>query len=55
MKFSQAMWDEPLLKELSRPGRVGTVVPSDGKVMSRFRDPASLVPASVRRGSVNHP
>ena len=55
MKFSQAMWDEPLLRELSRPGRVGTVVPSDEKVLSKFRNPASLVPASLRRVSVNLP
>lgn len=55
MKFRQAYWDEPLLNELSRPGRVGTSVPSDPKVASRFADPASLVPASVRRGSVDLP
>ena len=54
-KFRQAMWDEPLIKELSRPGRVGMAVPVDSKVRSRFRDPASLVPASVRRSSVNLP
>jgi glycine dehydrogenase subunit 2 len=54
-KFSQALWDEPLLKELSRPGRVGTTIPSDSKITSQFRDPASLIPASVRRQSVNLP
>ena len=54
-RFSQAVWDEPLLKELSRPGRVGMAVPIDARVRSRFRDPASLVPASVRRASVNLP
>ncbi len=31
------------------------VVPSDPKVASRFRDPASLVPASMRRESVDLP
>ena len=55
MKFSQAMWDEPLLKELSRPGRVGMAVPSDRKAMSRYRDPSSLVPPSLRRASVPLP
>jgi glycine dehydrogenase subunit 2 len=54
-KFSQAFWDEPLLKDLGRPGRVGISIPSDSKVTSLFRDPASLVPASVRRRSVNLP
>ena len=54
-KFSQAYWDEPLLKELSRKGRVGTEVPSDAAIRSRFRDPVSLVPKSMRRESVNLP
>jgi len=49
------MWDEPLIKELSRPGRVGMTVPSDPKVRSLFRDPASLVPTAVRRETVNLP
>jgi len=55
MKFSQAMWDEPLLRELSRPGRGGTTVPADKKVRAKFRDPSSLVPAKVRRTSVDLP
>ena len=54
-RFSQAIWDEPLLSELSRPGRVGMAVPSDSEILSKFKDPASLVPESVRRGSVNLP
>ncbi|MDG7007615.1 MAG: aminomethyl-transferring glycine dehydrogenase subunit GcvPB [Nitrososphaerota archaeon] len=54
-KFSQAYWDEPLLKELSRRGRVGTEVPCDAAIRSRFRAPASLVPKSMRRESVNLP
>jgi len=54
-RFRQAIWDEPLLSELSRPGRVGMAVPSDPKILSKFKDPASLVPESVRRGSVNLP
>ena len=54
-RFSQAYWNEPLLKDLGRPGRVGVAVPADPKVASRFKDPASLVPASVRRGSLGLP
>ncbi len=54
-RFSQAVWDEPLISELSRPGRVGMSIPSDPKILSRYRDPASLVPESVRRGSVKLP
>jgi len=40
---------------LSRPGRVGMAVPSDPKAAARFKDPAALVPQSVRRGSVELP
>ncbi len=54
-RFTQAAWDEPLIKELSRPGRVGNLVPTDSQIKSRFKDPASLVPSSVRRDSVNLP
>jgi len=54
-RFSQAFWNEPLIKDLSRPGRVGTGVPHDPKVAARFKDPASLVPQSVRRQSVELP
>jgi glycine dehydrogenase subunit 2 len=54
-KFSQAYWDEPLLKDMGREGRVGTTVPSDPIIRSRFKDPPSLVPRSVRRDSVNLP
>lgn len=54
-KFRQAYWDEPLINELSRPGRVGMLVPSDPKVRARFTDPASLVPPSLRRDTLNLP
>ena len=47
-KFRQAFWDEPLLKELSRPGRTGMVPPSDPRVSRSVRDPASLIPPSMR-------
>ncbi|HXY56239.1 MAG TPA: aminomethyl-transferring glycine dehydrogenase subunit GcvPB [Nitrososphaerales archaeon] len=55
MRYRQAMWDEPLIRELSRPGRVGMSVPSDPKVTSMYRNPSSLVPQAVRRESVNLP
>ncbi|MDG6985584.1 MAG: aminomethyl-transferring glycine dehydrogenase subunit GcvPB [Nitrososphaerota archaeon] len=54
-RFRQAVWDEPLLKELSKPGRVGSTFPVDKRVRARIRDPLSLVPSSVRRESVNLP
>jgi len=54
-KFRQADWDEPLLKELSRPGRVGASVPSDPKVMSKHKNPSLLIPSSLRREFVNLP
>src|SRR5712692_6345673 len=54
-QFRQAKWDEPLLKELSRPGRTGTSVPSDARVRGRFPDPVSLVPRGMRRDSLDLP
>jgi glycine dehydrogenase subunit 2 len=54
-KFSQAYWDEPLIGELSRSGRVGMAVPTDPAILRRFKDPASLVPASMRRQSLRLP
>ena len=55
MKFRQAHWDEPLLKDLSRPGRVGMLAPSDPSIRNRVKEPASLVPSKMRRESVNLP
>ena len=54
-RFRQADWDEPLIRDLSTPGRVGSSVPSDPAIRSKFRDPSSLVPAAMRRGSLNLP
>jgi glycine dehydrogenase subunit 2 len=48
-KFRQAFWDEPLLKDLSRPGRTGFVPPSDPLIRKSVKDPLSLVPPSMRR------
>jgi len=53
--FRQARWDEPLLKELTRPGRVGTTVHLDPVASKSFGDPSSLVPASMRRKSLELP
>jgi glycine dehydrogenase subunit 2 len=55
LKFRQAYWDEPLLKELSRAGRMGFVPPRDERVSKVVRDPSSLVPERMRRGSLNLP
>ena len=54
-KFSQAFWDEPLLRDLSVPGRVGMKVPSDPKIAAKFKDPSSLIPPDLRRASLNLP
>lgn len=54
-KFRQAYWDEPLLKELSRPGRVGTIPPADPKIARLTRDPARFIPSSMRREPANLP
>ncbi|MBI3858652.1 MAG: aminomethyl-transferring glycine dehydrogenase subunit GcvPB [Thaumarchaeota archaeon] len=54
-EFRQARWDEPLLSDLSRPGRVGTAVHFDEEASKAFKDPASLVPESMRRGALKLP
>jgi glycine dehydrogenase subunit 2 len=53
--FRQARWKEPLLNELSRSGRIGMLPPSDPSVEMEIPNPAHLVPASIRRGSVKLP
>ena len=53
--FRQARWEEPLLKELSRRGRVGTSVHIEEKALEEFPDPASLIPPKMRRESLNLP
>jgi len=55
LKFRQAYWDEPLLKELSKPGRIGFIPPADAKVSKRIRDPESLIPKRMRRTSLELP
>ena len=55
MKFRQAQWDEPLLKELSRQGRIGFLPPRDSKVSRKIRDPESLIPDKMRAGSLALP
>ena len=54
-RFRQAYWDEPLLKDLSRPGRVGATVPSDAAVRRAVKRVDSLVPKSMRRGDIPLP
>ncbi len=54
-EFRQARWDEPLLKELSRPGRVGTLVPIEPLAHKNLKDPSLLVPASMRRERLELP
>ena len=50
MVFRQAIWDEPLLKELSRKGRKGYSLPKlDEKVRSKAGDPSKLIPVSMLR------
>ena len=54
-EFRQAHWDEPLLKELSRPGRMGMIPPSDPEISKRVPAPSSLIPPPIRRDSLNLP
>ncbi len=54
-KFRQAFWDEPLLKQLSRTGRVGYVPPFDPKIAKSSRDPSSYIPLELRRNELSLP
>lgn len=48
--YHAARWDEPLVLELGRPGRRGTLVgAAEADVVAAVGDGASLVPAAVRR------
>jgi len=53
--FRQARWKEPLLNEISRPGRIGMLPPSDLTIAKEFPNPSDLIPASVRRESTRLP
>jgi len=53
--YRQARWREPLLSEISRPGRIGMLPPSDPEIAKEFPDPALLVPAGIRRSSIKLP
>jgi len=55
LKFRQAYWDEPLLKQLSKPGRVGFLPRGDPKISRQVRDPKSLIPKKMRRESLELP
>ena len=50
-RYHAAVWDEPLIMELSMPGRRGCHFPDAGAAVERaVGDAASLVPTSMRRG-----
>ena len=55
MKFRQAYWDEPLLKDLSRPGRTGFLPPRDPVVSKRIKNPEALIPQKMLRASLDLP
>jgi glycine dehydrogenase subunit 2 len=55
LKFRQAYWDEPLLNELSRPGRVGFLPETDPKIARQIREPKSFIPGKMRRGPLKLP
>lgn len=48
-KFRQAFWDEPLLQEMSRAGRIGFTPPFDERIRKVTRNPLSYVPPKMRR------
>ena len=49
MKFRQAVWDEPLLKELSRDGRKAYSLPVMDKKIAEFADTNTNIPANMLR------
>ena len=50
-RFRQAFWDEPLLSEIGRKGRLGFLVPEDPKIKewARAKGGEPLVPPAMRR------
>lgn len=49
--YHAARWDEPLVLELGRPGRRGTLVGRAEPAVAAMGDAASLVPGAVRRAT----
>lgn len=46
--FRQAVWDEPLLIELSRKGRIGYSLPKiSERIMDQIEDPSKLIPPTM--------
>lgn len=53
-RYHAAVWDEPIVMEMSREGRRGVVFPDiDAAVAGLVGDPQRLIPASMRRST--HP
>jgi glycine dehydrogenase subunit 2 len=49
-RYHAAVWDEPLIQELARPGARGTEIPPlEPELAEAVGDPAALVPESMRR------
>ncbi|SOE92064.1 glycine dehydrogenase subunit 2 [Burkholderia sp. D7] len=49
-RYHAAVWDEPIVMEMSREGRRGVVFPDIDAVVTGFvGDPQQLIPASMRR------
>ena len=48
-RFRQAFWDEPLLSQIGRKGRLGFAVPEDPKIRewAKAKGDGSLIPRSV--------
>ncbi len=53
-RYRQAFWDEPLLSEIGRKGRLGFIVPEDPEIMDWAKG-KPLVPAALRRGDTALP
>ncbi len=52
VKYRQAVWDEPLLIELSRKGRVGYSLPKiPEKITEQIDDQSRLIPSAMTRSS----
>ena len=51
-RYHAAVWDEPLVMEMGRPGRRGFVLPeATAPVRDAVGDAQSLIPAGMRRGA----
>lgn len=54
-RFRQALWDEPLLNQISRKGRVGFNPTADPEILAQTKKPEEYIPKSLQRTEIPLP